>query len=225
MNNNIEKINEKHKIGFNIKPRTIAFLGVYVSLFIIMTFVPQIGFIKVGPINATMMAVPVALVAIHYGWKGAIFGIICFITSSIVSALFYTPPIIGLVGGWSNLMVVYIVGRLSILLPLLVVIGIANIVRKKIKIKNTKKVFFGKYLYAFILGLTISIFNTIFVGTLIYIFMHNAKTFKNTYWIFIATISINIGVEWTIPPIVTMVLSSLGFYLEQKEHAAKNDRY
>ncbi len=67
MKNNINNIEQKRKGFYNIKPRTIAFLGVYVAIFIIMTFVPQVGYIKVGPINATMLAIPVTLATIHYG--------------------------------------------------------------------------------------------------------------------------------------------------------------
>ncbi len=216
---------EEKKFSNSIKPRTVAFLGVYVALFIIMTFVPQIGYIKVGPINATMMAIPVALATIHYGWKGAIFGIICFIISSIVGTIFFTPPIIGFVGGWGNLLVVFIIGRLLILIPLISIIFIANIIRNKSTKVNPKKKLIAKYVYAFILGLTISIFNTIFVATLMYVYMYKVGTLNDSYWVFIASLGINILVEWTVPPVIAMFMASLGFYLEQKEFSAKNDRY
>ncbi len=220
-NNNIKQVfNCK-----NIKPRTVAFLGVYVALFIIMTFVPQVGYIKVGPINATMMAIPVTLATIHYGWKGAIFGIGCFIISSIIGAVFFTPPIISFVGGWGNLLVVFIIGRLLILVPLICIILIANIIRKKNNATVQRKVVAAKYAYAFILGITISIFNTIFVASLIYVYMHKNGTFKDSYWIFFTTLSINVAVEWSVPPIIAMTSASLGFYLEQKENSAKVDRY
>ena len=221
-------MNNKFKSKFifkEIKPRTIAFLAVYIALFIIMTFVPQVGFIKIGPINATMMAIPVTLATIHYGWRGAIFGIVCFIISSILGTIFFTPPIIGFVGGWGNLLVVFIIGRLLILIPLLGVIFIADIIRKKIVTDNKNKIIAAKYTYAFVLGITISIFNTIFVATLIYAYMYKAENFKDSYWIFFGTLSINIAVEWTVPPIISMASASLGFYLEQKEASAKVDRY
>ncbi|NQZ28972.1 MAG: ECF transporter S component [Mycoplasmatales bacterium] len=215
----------KNREFFLIKPRTIAFLGVYVAIFIIMTFVPQVGYIRIGPFNATMMAIPVTLATIHYGWKGAIFGIVCFIISSIIGTLFFTPPIIAFVGGWGNLLVVFIIGRLLILIPLMLVLLVASIMRKKVRIKNSKKIILIKYIYAFILGLIISIFNTLFVASLIYIYAYNYGSLKDSYWVFIFSIGINIIIEWTVPPLIAMMVSSLGFYLEQKEKSVKKDRY
>ncbi|TCG10750.1 ECF transporter S component [Mycoplasma todarodis] len=222
MRNNNDQNSSKSRF-FDIKPRTVAFLGVYVALFIIMTFVPQVGYIKVGPINATMMAIPVTLATIHYGWKGAVFGIACFIISSIVGTLFFLPPIIGFVGGWGNLLVIFIIGRLLILIPLLSIVFIVKKLQNNKSGKEHGKI--SKYIYGFILGLTISIFNTVFVATLIFVYMHKVGTFKDSYWVFIASLGINISVEWTVPPIIAMITSSLGFYLERKEQSAKIDRY
>ncbi len=217
--------NNTKEFKFKIKPRTMAFLAVYVAIFIMMTFIPQVGYIRIGPFNATMMAIPVTLATIHYGWKGAIFGIVCFIISSIVGTIFFTPPIIAFVGGWGNLLVVFIIGRLLILIPLMLVILLANSIRKKSKVTNNKKIIFAKYVYAFILGLIISVFNTIFVASLIYVYAYKNGSLSDSYWVFMVSIGINIAIEWTVPPFIAMVTSSLGFYLEQKEKSAKRDRY
>ncbi|CAM9125988.1 hypothetical protein [Mycoplasma todarodis] len=221
MKNNLNDKDASRKI----KPRTIAFLGIYVSIFLLMTFVPQVGYIRIGAFNATMMAIPVALATIHYGWKGAIFGITCFIISSIIGTIFFTPPIITFVGGWGNLLVVFIIGRIMILIPLMFVIWIAKVIRDKASTTNHRTIMIAKYAYAFILGLTISIFNTIFVATLIYVYAHNSGQLNDSYWIFMISIGINISIEWTVPPFVAMLASSLGFYLEAKEKSATKERY
>ncbi|CAM9114220.1 ECF transporter S component [Mycoplasma marinum] len=202
-----------------IKVRTITFLGLYVAIFLLMTFVPQIGYIKIGPINATMMAIPVALSTIHYGWKGAIFGLTCFALSSLLGCIVFQPPIVAL--GWGKLIVIFVIGRMLIFIPLILVIWIGKIIKNKNKEATDKKKHIAKYIYALIIGLTISIFNTIFCGLLIYAFYKDSYTFVA----FVSLIAINISIEWTVPPTIAMALATLGFYLEHKEKVNKDITY
>ncbi len=199
--------------------RKMSFLSMYVAVFLVMTFVPQVGYIRIGLINATMMAIPVSLATIHFGWKGALFGLICFGISSLLGCLYFQPPIVAV--GWGQLIVMFLFGRLLILGPIVGVTWVANLIRKKIKANNPRKLYTWKYIYALVLGLTISIFNTIFVGLIMFTLSKDTSTFAA----FAALIATNIVIEWTVPPFISMSLATLGFYLEHREKAIKMDTY
>lgn len=76
----------------NNKTQNITLLGILTSIIIIMTAVPGIGFIPIGLVNATIIHVPVIILAIVKGPKmGAIIGLI-FGLSSMANAFLRPTP-------------------------------------------------------------------------------------------------------------------------------------
>lgn len=70
----------------------ITLLGLMTSIIIIMTAVPGIGFIPIGPVNATIVHIPVVIIGIVKGPKlGAILGTIMGVASMINALLRPTP--------------------------------------------------------------------------------------------------------------------------------------
>lgn len=82
--------------------RDLTLLGVMTAIILVMFAVPGLGFIPVGPINATIIHIPVIILAIVKGPKmgaiiGAIFGIASMLNSilrpTITSFIFINPVV------------------------------------------------------------------------------------------------------------------------------------
>lgn len=60
----------------NNRIRSIAYDAFIIALIVIMTFVPNIGFLNLGPFSLTLLHLPVLFGASLFGWKrGAIYGL------------------------------------------------------------------------------------------------------------------------------------------------------
>lgn len=67
--------------------------GLILSIMALMTFVPMIGYLKIGIIEATLMHIPVIIGAILFGVKGGVFFGVCFGVSSLISGIIYPTPL------------------------------------------------------------------------------------------------------------------------------------
>ncbi len=191
-----------------MKVRDMAVYAIYLAIFLLMGLVPYLGYIVIGPVRATLMCIPVVLVTIHKGWKGAIFGTFMFGITSVMAAAVQGSIFIGLLG-WGPSFVIFFIGRMLILAPLLLFLWISS----KYKI--------NAYISAIIISLIISIFNTIFVLSLAVAF--NFKSY--TFWSFFSLVSINIAVEWTVPVFISASLSSFGILLRNRDKTHKRSSY
>lgn len=135
------------------KTKDITLLAIMTSIIIIMFAIPGIGFIPVGPINATIVHIPVIILAIVRGPKmGAILGFIFGIASILNSLLRPTPASF-----------IFINPIVAVLPRILIGYG-AGIVANILKKKNIK------YKLEFVIPSIVgSLINTIGVLGLIYV--------------------------------------------------------
>lgn len=192
-----------------LKTRTIATLGIYLAVMILMNFTPQLGYIHIGNGFAiTLMLVPVILITLHYGWRGAIFSWVTFGFLSLAAMPIYSPIIMELYG-IGGAFVLLLCGRLS---AMLVVVLIAYLIRDKLKLTI--------WWQALIIGIATPLLNSTFV--LSYAAALNSG---KTFIALIATSGVNIGVELAISVVVALALVPLVKYLVQKEESTKITEY
>lgn len=191
-----------------LKIRTIVTLGAYLSIMIIMNFTPQFGYISLGgPNTLTLMLVPVILITLHYGWKGAIFGWTAFGILSIAATPIYSPSVLSLYGVGGTF-VLYLLGRWS---AMLVIILIVWLVRHKFKLNI--------WWQALLIGIFTPLANTTFV-------LGYATALNNTNFFALLAISgINIGVELGVSIASSIAMVPLVKYLIQKEKDNKQNEY
>ena len=144
---------------------TAFFLGILV----LFASVPFLGFIPLGPINATTLHIPVIIASIILGPKigafmGGCFGLISMIRSTIIItplSFVFSPFVAPLgstgSGSWKALLIAFIPRILIGIIPYYVYIGCQQLFTKK------KKTF-----SLFLAGLLGSITNTILVMNMIY---------------------------------------------------------
>ncbi len=87
----------------NKKTRNIAFDAIFLAIIIVLTFVPYVGFIPIGPVSLTTITIPVFIGAYIFDWKkgllyGTFFGLASFIRSfmsyvTVVDPIFQNPLI------------------------------------------------------------------------------------------------------------------------------------
>ena len=141
--------------------------AMFLAILILLAVTP-LGFIPIGPINATTMHIPVIIASIVLGprlgaFLGGVFGFISLIRSTIIQtplSFVFSPlvPVIGTTqGSWKALLVVFIPRILIGIVPYFVYMGF-----KRFSKRNTSPVAF------FIAGLAGSLTNTILVMNLIY---------------------------------------------------------
>ncbi|OJG94975.1 pantothenate ECF transporter [Enterococcus thailandicus] len=139
----------------------------FLAILILLAVTP-LGFIPIGPINATTMHIPVIIASIVLGprlgaFLGGVFGFISLIRSTIIQtplSFVFSPlvPVIGTTqGSWKALLVVFIPRILIGIVPYFVYMGF-----KRFSKRNTSPV------ALFIAGLAGSLTNTILVMNLIY---------------------------------------------------------
>ncbi|MEG0855531.1 MAG: ECF transporter S component [Terrisporobacter sp.] len=146
-------INTRTSVTRRLNVRKMTVIGVLSAISIMMSMLPFIGYIPVGPIKATIMHIPVIIGAVIEGpMVGAIIGLIFGLTSLwnaitqpvLLSPLFYNPLV-------------------SVLPRIL--IGIVAYYVYQVVYKLTKKV----YASGFIAGLIGSLVNTAGVLGMIYV--------------------------------------------------------
>ncbi len=155
----------------NIKSFTLT--AMFLAIMIILAITP-LGFIPIGPINATTMHIPVIIASIILGPKigaglGGIFGILSLVRSTIiitpmsfVFSPFIANPLTGQ-GDWRALIVAIIPRILIGVVPYFVYIGINRLLKTK-----------ARPVSLFIAGLAGSMTNTILVMNLIFFFFRDS---------------------------------------------------
>ncbi|WP_242704041.1 ECF transporter S component [Candidatus Enterococcus moelleringii] len=146
----------------------------FLAIMIILAVTP-LGFIPIGPINATTMHIPVIIASIILGPKigaglGGIFGIISLARSTVVitpMSFVFSPfianPLTGH-GDWRAVIVAIIPRILIGVIPYFVFVGVQRLLKSK-----------ARPVSLFIAGLAGSMTNTILVMNLIFLF------FKESY--------------------------------------------
>ncbi|EOL42313.1 hypothetical protein RV11_GL001631 [Enterococcus phoeniculicola] len=141
--------------------------AMFLAIMILLAVTP-LGFIPIGPINATTMHIPVIIASIVLGPKiggslGGIFGIISMIRSTVIQtplSFVFSPfiPVIGTNNGSWKALIIAIIPRILIgIVPYFVYLGMKKLLKEK-----------GQSISLFLAGLSGSLVNTIFVMNLIY---------------------------------------------------------
>ncbi|MGK0550813.1 ECF transporter S component [Enterococcus faecalis] len=155
----------------NTKQFTLTAL--FLAVLILLAVTP-LGFITIGPLNATTMHIPVIIASIVLGPRiggilGGIFGVISLIRNTLIQtplSFVFTPfvPVIGTNhGSWKALLIVLIPRILIGIVPYFVFKGFTHLTKER-----------GKTVTLFIAGLIGSMTNTILVMNMIYFLFHNA---------------------------------------------------
>jgi len=140
----------------NEKNRRLVQLAMWMALTLILSFVPNLGYITIGPFSITTVHIPVIIGAVMLGpGEGAFLGFIFGLTSVIhatfevpLTAFMFSPFV--LFGKWYSLLIAFI--------PRILVGVFAAYVYRFIKIKDKKG-----YFASLAAGLVGSLTNTIFV--------------------------------------------------------------
>lgn len=70
------------------RTQSIVYSGLLIAILAVMAFVPQLGFIQIGPFSATIMHIPVIVAIMLFGFKSAILqGTVFGLLSMIVAAM------------------------------------------------------------------------------------------------------------------------------------------
>ena len=153
--------------------RTFALTAMFLAILILLAVTP-LGFIPIGPINATTMHIPVIIASIVLGprlgaFLGGTFGLISMIRSTIVQtplSFVFSPfiPVIGTEHGSLKAILIAFIPRIMIgIVPYFVYKGI---------LKLSKNKFYS--LSLFLAGLAGSFVNTVLVMNMIYfLFQHD----------------------------------------------------
>ncbi|EOL43682.1 ECF transporter S component [Enterococcus caccae] len=157
--------------------KTFTLTAMFLAILILLSAVPFLGFIPIGPINATTMHIPVIIASIVLGprigaFLGGVFGLISMIRSTVILSplsFVFSPfiPVIGTdQGSWKAIIVAMLPRILIGVVPYFIFIGL----KKLTKNKPTSQTF-----SLFIAGFLGSATNTILVMNLIYFL------FKDSY--------------------------------------------
>lgn len=147
--------------------------AMFLAILILLAVTP-LGFIPIGPINATTMHIPVIIASIVLGprlgaFLGGTFGLISMIRSTVVQtplSFVFSPfiPVIGTDHGSLKALLISFIPRILIgVVPYFVFKGMQKLIKNKV---NTVSLF--------IAGLSGSLVNTILVMNMIYfLFQHD----------------------------------------------------
>lgn len=150
--------------------KTFTLTAMFLAILLLLAAVPFLGFIPIGPINATTLHIPVIIASIVLGPKigaflGGVFGIISMIRNTIILSpisFVFSPfiPVIGTdQGSWKAIIVAMVPRILLGILPYFIFMGLKNITKNK----PTSQAF-----NLFVAGFLSSATNTILVMNLIY---------------------------------------------------------
>ena len=154
--------------------------AIFAAIIMIMTFVPQLGYINLPLIKATLLHVPVILGSILLGWKrGAFLGFIFGFTSLIVntfspSALsFAFSPFyeLGGIGGNGFSLIICFVPRILVgIVPYFVYTGLVHLIKNVAKQKSGAGFHIGETAALAVAGVAGALVNTLLVMHMIYLF-------------------------------------------------------
>ncbi len=92
-------------MGHKNKTKELSETALFIAVILVMSAVPFLGYIPLGPINATTIHIPVILGAILFGWKrgallGGVFGLTSLIKNTVTpnaSSFVFSPfvPVLG----------------------------------------------------------------------------------------------------------------------------------
>lgn len=142
--------------------------AMFLAILILLAVVPMLGFIPIGPINATTMHIPVIIASIVLGPKiggalGGVFGLISVLRSTFIptpTSFVFSPliPVIGTDQGSLKALLIAFIPRILIgIVPYFAYIGLRKLFKSK---KQSVSLFFA--------GLAGSLVNTILVMNMIY---------------------------------------------------------
>lgn len=157
--------------------KTFTLTAMFLAILLLLSAVPFLGFIPIGPINATTMHIPVIIASIVLGprigaFLGGVFGIISMVRSTIIVSplsFIFSPfiPVIGTdQGSWKAIIIAMVPRILIGIVPYFVYMG----VKKVTKNRPTSQT-----ISLFVAGFLGSATNTILVMNLIYFL------FKDSY--------------------------------------------
>lgn len=155
--------------------RNFTLTAMFLSILILLSVVPFLGFIPIGPINATTMHIPVIIASIVLGPKrgaflGGIFGLISMIRSTVIISplsFVFSPfvPVIGTSqGDWKALLVAIIPRILLGFIPYFIYKGMNYLTKSNVQNVSL-----------FVSGFLGSLVNTLLVMGFIYVL------FKDSY--------------------------------------------
>ncbi len=184
--------------------RDITLDGLFIAILVIMTFVPNVGFITLGPISIVLIHVPVIIGAMFLGWKrgllyGAAFGVASLIKASTMPAgsfdAFFINPLISV-------------------LPRVVFGLVAGLLTKALL--NPKK----SAAYNRIMTIPVAVISTIVhtAGVALFLFIFHTELLN---WPFVILLLTNLGPEVAIAAILTPIL----YLALAKPFASRTNRY
>lgn len=166
--------------------KDIAFAGIYLALIAIMGFTPYIGFIPISGVSIALILLPIAIVSIHYGWRGAMIGIWTFGLVSFIAGFYIEASSQAIIDtyGAGNWFLIAFGSRFCVA----VVVALIALVIRKLPL----------YARMLITVLSLVIVNTVFYLLFLQLFAEGSFT------VIFTTVWINIVVEWTVIPFITM---------------------
>lgn len=198
-----------------ITTKNIAYLAVYIALMIIFNFTPQLGYINIGITSFTTMIIPVSLMSIHFGWKGALigwttFGILYF--AQVFISFAGVLPFIGVGGAF----VVYFVGRLLTGILMASVLKLLNIIEL-----SKERLVGSKTWWLLCKVLIVAILGSVINGFLFMAFWYAMDPLKSdaTMIIFLTNFGIAFGIEIPMTAVVLAACSPLIKWLIEKENS------
>ncbi|WP_159722251.1 ECF transporter S component [Enterococcus sp. CSURQ0835] len=193
----------------NLKVKDFTLTALFLAILIILAVTP-LGFIPIGPINATTMHIPVIIASIILGPKigaslGGIFGVISLIRSTVIItpmsfafSPFIANPLTGH-GDWRAVIVAILPRILIGIVPYFVYRIMARLLKQK-----------AQTVSLFIAGVAGSLTNTILVMNLIFFFFkdsyaHTVQVAAQTVYTVILSVIFGSGlVEAIVAGIATM---------------------
>ncbi|NQZ66266.1 MAG: hypothetical protein HRT99_03565 [Mycoplasmatales bacterium] len=181
--------------------REIALLGIYVSLFIILSFVPYTGYISVGAVRFTTIPALLALSTYHLGFKGAITSGIAFGLGSYISSVTISPS-------WLSDPVILFVPRFLL----------GFIIYGFYKLLGEIKLW--KFITLAVLAV---LFNTILVSSALFLVNSYSHIYDGTIWVWITLIYVNFLVEIAIGILIAIIFYKIALLgIENVKKSSKN---
>lgn len=203
------------------KTRNLVMNAAITAIILIMAFVPFLGYIPLGFMNATIVHIPVIIGAILLGpksgaWLGFVFGCTSLWKNSTAPnpTSFVFSPLIGIPGVESRGIMSCIGSLIICLLPRILIGVVAYYVYRTILKTSSQK---GKRqgIALTIAGIAGSITNTLLVMNFIYFFFGSSyaeasgKVVKNFYAVILSVIFINGVPEAIIAGILTLAIAKV----------------
>lgn len=187
------------------KTRTMVLHAIFISIIMILTFVPFLGYIPIGPLRVTTLHIPVIIAGIILGKKsGAIIGFLFGLSSLTVNTI--SPTVVSFV--FSPFISGNIMSAVIAIVPRIMIGWIAGFIFFELNKKNVHEVV-GMSISAFIGSLT----NTILVLGGIYILFGSSyanaigKSFQELLPYLVVMVATQGVVEAIVGSIIAVIVS------------------